>query len=287
MGSGFLSGRFAVSSTERPINPVSSEEEATFTILSQPLAAGLLDVAAATHRGGRRENQDRYLVDADLNLMVVADGVGGLKEGGRAAELVCQSIQADVKEGLLLDDAVSRSTTVVASESEKLGVAGGMGSTVVAVLWQGARFELKWVGDSSARAYLGGAWRALTRDHSEASELVTQGILTESAAFTHPKKHVLTQALGITSSHQLRIGGNAGGLHHNEWLVLSSDGLTNALSNRDIAAVLGGANSAQAAASSLMDLALEMRPTDNVTLIAMRWLGPDSHPADAPRVYAN
>ena len=226
-------------------------------------------------------------MDPDLNLMVVADGVGGLKEGSRAAELVCQSIQSDVKEGLLLDDAVSRSTTVVASESEKLGVARGMGSTVVVLRWQGARFELKWVGDSSARAYLGGAWRALTRDHTEASELVTQGILTESAAFTHPKKHVLTQALGITSSHQLRIGANAGGLHHNEWLVLSSDGLTNALSNRDIAAVLGGANSAQAAASSLMDLALEMRPTDNVTLIAMRWLGPDSHPADAPRVYAN
>ena len=50
------------------------------------MLAGQLE-AGMTHQGGRKENQDRFLIDAERQLLVVADGVGGLKEGGLAAEL--------------------------------------------------------------------------------------------------------------------------------------------------------------------------------------------------------
>ena len=76
-----------------------------------------LDVAAMTHRGGRQENQDRFLVDSAHHLLLVADGVGGLKEGGLAAELACQSTHSNLLAGLPLESAVSGSSAAIAKEA--------------------------------------------------------------------------------------------------------------------------------------------------------------------------
>ena len=78
---------------------LSTATEATLPIHCDMVSAQLT-VSACTHRGGRRENQDRFLIDPQHNLLVVADGVGGLREGGLAAELACKTIQADVSAGL-------------------------------------------------------------------------------------------------------------------------------------------------------------------------------------------
>ena len=238
-----------------------------------------------THQGGRKENQDRFLIDPEQQLFIVADGVGGLKEGGLAAELACQSVHADLLAGLSLERAVSRSSAAIAKEATLRGVSGGMGSTIVAVQWSGTRFQLVWVGDSSARSYWSNCCHRLTRDHSEAAEWATQGIHTDSTAMGQPRKHVLTQALGVTTMGELRLGRNEGVLRHGEWLMLASDGVTNTLSPEDIVSCLDEAISLNAAAQSVMARTLESRPTDNVTLILARWLGPEGDVADLPRVY--
>lgn len=249
------------------------------------MVSAQLGVAACTHRGGRRENQDRFLIDATHNLIVVADGVGGLREGGLAAELACQTIHADVSAGLPLDRAVRRCSSVIAKEATLRGVVGGMGSTVVAMQWAGTRFQLVWVGDSSAQTYWEDCCHRLTRDHSEAAEWATQGIMTESAALGHPRKHVLTQALGVTAGNELRLGRNEGALRAGEWLLLSSDGVTNTLSVEEIASHLVGTENAEAGAQSLMASTLANQPKDNATLILGRWSGPSATPAELPRVY--
>jgi len=134
------------------------------------MLAGQLEVAGMTHQGGRKENQDRFLIDPEQQLLIVADGVGGLKEGGLAAELACQAVHADLLAGLSLERAVSRSSAAIAKEATLRGVIGGMGSTIVAVQWSELRFQLVWVGDSSARSYGSDCCHRLTRDHSEAAE---------------------------------------------------------------------------------------------------------------------
>ena len=249
------------------------------------MVSAQLAVSACTHLGGRRENQDRFLIDPQHNLLVVADGVGGLREGGLAAELACKTIQADVSAGLPLDRAVRRCSGVIAIEATLRGVAGGMGSTVVAMQWRGARFQLVWVGDSSASTYWEDCCHRLTRDHSEAAEWATHGIVTESTALGHPRKHVLTQALGVTAGSELRLGRNEGVLRAGEWLLLSSDGVTNTLTSEEIAAQLDGTKTAEAVARSLMESVLAGEPSDNATLILARWSGPSAAPADLPRVY--
>ena len=160
-----------------------------------------------------------------------------------------------------------------------------MGSTVVAMQWQGARFKLVWVGDSSARTYWEDCCYRLTRDHSEAAEWATHGILTESAALGHPRQHVLTQALGGTAGSDLRLGCNEGVLRAGEWLLLSSDGVTNTLTSEEIAAQLDDTKNAEAAARSLMESTLASEPSDNATLILGRWSGPSAAPTELPRVY--
>lgn len=244
-----------------------------------------LDVAAMTHRGGRQENQDRFLVDSAHHLLLVADGVGGLKEGGLAAELACQSTHSNLLAGLTLENAVSGSSSAIAKEAALRAVTGGMGSTIVAVQWSGSRFQLVWVGDSSVRSYWAGCCYPLTRDHSEAAEWSSQGILTESGATRQPRKHVLTQALGVTPAGELRVGRNEGVLRSGEWLMLASDGVTNTLSAEEICALLTDAEDAAAGTQTIMEKALAKRPRDNVTLILARWSGSDGDLADLPRVY--
>ena len=249
------------------------------------MVSGQLEVAGMTHQGGRKENQDRFLIDPEQQLLIVADGVGGLKEGGLAAELACQSVHVDLLAGLSLERAVSRSSAAISKEATLRGISGGMASTIVAVQWSEIRFQLVWVGDSSARSYWSDCCHRLTRDHSEVAEWASQGIHAESTAMGQPRKHVLTQALGVTTMGELRLGRNEGVLRSREWMMLASDGVTNTLSPEEIASCLDQAPSVKAAAQSVMERTLESRPTDNATLILARWLGPEGEVADLPRVY--
>ena len=273
----------------QPLEPFCSGPENSQQPVVSCMAAGQLDVAALTHRGGRRENQDRFLLDADQNLFMVADGVGGLKEGGLAAELGCKAIQADVAAGLPLDRAVSRASSAIAKEATLRGMRTQMGSTVVALQCVGARLHLVWVGDSSATAFWDGAAYRLTRDHTEAAEWITHGIPTESSVdasvVTSGRRHVLTQALGVTPPAELRLGRNEGALRSGEWLVLASDGVTNVLGIDDLTALIAGADDAASAAEAIMCAALDRKPSDNATLVVAHWLGESGAVDDLPRVY--
>ena len=277
----------------QPLEPFCSGPENSQQPVVSLMAAGQLDVAALTHRGGRRENQDRFLLDADQNLIMVADGVGGLKEGGLAAEVGCKAIQADVAAGLPLDRAVSRASSAIAKEATLRGMRTQMGSTIVALQCVGARLQLVWVGDSSASAFWDGAAYRLTRDHTEAAEWITHGIHTESSVGasvgasvgTSGRRHVLTQALGVTPPAELRLGRNEGALRSGEWLVLASDGVTNVLDIDDLSVLIAGANDSASAAEAMMSAALERNPSDNATLVVAHWLGESGAVEDLPRVY--
>jgi len=270
---------------ETSIGPAVLSDEHTAAPIVCRILGGDLEVAAMTHRGGRRENQDRFLMAPEQDLLIVADGVGGLRDGGLAATLACESILADVTAGLALDRAVSRASTAVAKESVTRGLSSGMGTTVVALRWRAARMELVWVGDSSARTYSDGACHHLTRDHTQVSEWTEQGILTESTASGHLNKHVLTQALGITVASELRLGRNGGALRQGEWIMLASDGVTNTLSASDISAVLDTSHDVKAATEALMRATLDRAPSDNVTMVLARWTGASGTAETMPRVY--
>ena len=89
----------------------------------------------------------------------------------------------------------------------------------------------------------------------------------------------------MTAGSELRLGRNEGVLRAGEWLLLSSDGVTNTLTSEEIARQLDDTKDAEAVAGSLMESVLASEPSDNATLILARWSGPSAAPADLPRVY--
>ena len=105
-----------------------------------------------TDIGKRNHNEDAFLVDESLGLLVVADGVGGHRVGDIASAITCESIYREVAAGNALHDAISRANVDVRLAVEEDQGRDRMASTVVALHFDGAGYSIAWVGDS--RAYL-------------------------------------------------------------------------------------------------------------------------------------
>ena len=109
--------------------------------------------------------------------------------------------------------------------------------------------------------------RQITRDHSLVEELVRFGAITREEAKSHPKRNVITRALGTDErtdsdyfSFHLRTG---------DYLLLCSDGLSNTLSDEEMLDQAGGAKGPEELCRRLMDMALQRGARDNVTVVAV------------------
>jgi len=236
-----------------------------------------LRTAAATDTGYLRvTNQDLALTSNDL--AAVADGMGGHLGGEVAARIAVDQLletyhQDRTTDGLVA--AVRAANDAVYRRSRSDRNLRGMGTTLTAAALVGdepdGRLRLALVNVGDSRAYLVDAQEhmihQLTEDHSVVEEMVRNGELTPDEAAVHPHRHILTRALGIEP-----------GIEPDCWeldlepgtrLLLCSDGLTNELSEQEIAQVLLGEADAERAASELVRLALHRGGTDNVTVVVL------------------
>lgn len=243
-------------------------------------AFGLTDVGRK-----RKHNEDAYLMDIERGLFVVADGMGGHVAGEVASRLTVESIQEFIAgtedehdntwpfgfnnrysvEGNRLSTAVERANERVMRAVLNRPELKGMGTTVVAVLFDGRRATLVHVGDSRAYLYRGGELLRLTDDHSWVQEQVNAGILSEDEAKTHPLKNVVTRALG-------------GGAHvavdlreiptsRGDRYLLCSDGLTGMVSDEELLETIRSERSLEEGVRRLVELANERGGVDNITAI--------------------
>lgn len=244
-----------------------------------------MDVAGRTDVGCvRKHNEDNLLVDPELGLFVVADGLGGHAAGevasqivvDRVREFIGETIEKDrtwpleydvnmnfdgnrLKIALLLSDQAIVEDIKVNPERET------MGSTVVAALVHDQRVTLAHVGDS--RAYLLGPQgiRQITRDHSWVADQVAIGVLTQAEARVHPFRNVITQALG--NGGELDVAVQEFEMDKMERLLLCSDGLSGMVSDPDILEIVQQASSTQAAVDKLVEKARENGGEDNITVV--------------------
>lgn len=243
------------------------------------------DFAAITHPGNvRDQNEDSFCADGDLGLWIVADGVGGHVGGEVASRLACDTITQQVRGGAHLDQAVRAAHQRVLQEiSRRENDAGGsdvpdgannMGTTVVALRRLdpvGESYDLVWAGDS--RAYLwNGALKQLTKDHSFVGELVAKGVLTPAQAARHPERHVITQSVGVSAHVSLDLDQLQCTLAPHDQLLLCSDGLTDELSEAEIALAMQQHASVQDQAEGLLAAALDAGGRDNITALV---IGPE------------
>jgi serine/threonine protein phosphatase PrpC len=224
-----------------------------------------LDIGACSHVGRREHNEDRYLIDRELGLVIVADGVGGHHSGEVASAITCEVIRREVASGADLRTAIERANTGVLEGVASGRGKAGMASTVVAARLAPSGYELAWVGDS--RIYLwDGKLRLLSRDHSFVEEQITSGLITREEARNHPRRNVILRAVG-TASGNLEAGTGRGQLAPGTCLLLCSDGITDPLDSPQLCALLSQRTGAEETCQRLVDAAYQAGGKDNITAL--------------------
>lgn len=249
-----------------------------------------LEAKGGTDVGRKRQlNEDVFLVDDELGVYLVADGMGGHAAGEVASRLASDEIfrafggrssltqetwpehwdmQRSATANLLVDSILAGHERVTNAVSRDQNLKG-MGTTVVVAVHPAASRNLVvcHVGDSRAYRLRHNKIEVLTSDHSWVHEQVAAGFLTEEAARTHPLKNVVTQALGGSSEPKVDILETE--LMNGDLYLLCSDGLNSMLTDDEIATLLGSDDSLEERAKNLMDSANEHGGNDNVTVVLL------------------
>ena len=153
----------------------------------------------------RQQNEDSFL--AEETLFVVADGMGGHNAGEVASALAVTTLKAGARLGIDTTEdfreLVQQANSAIYTASLDDSTQSGMGTTVTAlsiVEGEEPRVLVANVGDSRAYLWRSGALSRLSVDHSYVQELVNEGIITPEAARVHPRRNIVTRALGIDRS---------------------------------------------------------------------------------------
>lgn len=224
----------------------------------------------------REVNEDAFLDRPERGLWAVADGMGGHDAGDLASGMVVAALDG-------LPSCMDLTTFVAAARerlqdvNRRLRVEAAMrdvsliGSTVVALLACERYCAYLWAGDSRIYLYRNGRLKQLSRDHSPLEELRARGLLANPEVVP-PGHNLITRAVGGLDTLELDEGAIVVG--DGDIFLLCSDGLTNHVSEQNIASALVAGDCRQAA-DVLIDLALKGGGRDNITAIVIRADDPD------------
>jgi serine/threonine protein phosphatase PrpC len=229
--------------------------------------------AARTHIGTvRRRNEDAVLDRPEIGLWVVADGAGGHQRGDYASGRIVATlgeVDPTISGLVLLDEVKARLAEVnrdLRAKAATIGPNALIGSTVAALLIFGGQSHCLWAGDSRFYRMRAGELRQLSHDQSHVQNLVDRGEIAAETAAMHPLRNVLTNLVG--GSDELSLEERRDPLQTGDVLLLCSDGLTRAITNAEIAEILGG-SSPPAAADQLIECALTRGASDNVSVVVI------------------
>lgn len=229
----------------------------------------------------RQNNQDSYAIrqpDESLGIVVVCDGMGGARAGNVASavgvEAFSSALEESCRQGLppdperkqeLLKSAVRTANGQIYELAEENPEYYGMGTTLVAALILSNEAYIANVGDSRCYHWSEGMLHQISQDHSVVQALVERGEITPEQARTHPRKNLITRALGTAIGTQIdvfRIDYRAG-----DKLLLCSDGLTNVVTDDVVSRELALNIAPEDMARALLTLAIEQGAPDNVTVV--------------------
>ncbi|MDQ1517436.1 MAG: family protein phosphatase [Actinomycetota bacterium] len=217
---------------------------------------------------GRPENEDSWLVDRELGLYAVADGMGGHRAGVVASATAIDTLLAAFGGGYPIDRAGATANAAVFAKAADDAALRGMGTTLTAVALQpDGTAILGHVGDSRAYLMRDGTVTQITDDHSLVEQLVREGRLSPEEAQHHPQRAIITRALGVEPD--VEVDTYRVDLKPGDRLLICSDGLTGMLSNDTIAATLRRHADPQQAAETLVDMANQAGGDDNITVVIL------------------
>lgn len=250
----------------------------------------------------RKTNEDSFVIDEDLQLFAVADGMGGHNAGEVASRLAIEALVDFIRrsgsgsafswpygvdpklslEGNRLKTAVHLANRRVFRAGESSDDYTGMGTTVASVLVSGRRMIVGNVGDSRVYALTNGKLRQITHDDSWAATLLAQEGKTEAGALAHhPMRNVLTNVLGAREQTDIHI--TEEDLEHGELILICSDGLHGVVDDETLRGLTMDAGDLQALVRKLIEMAVARGSRDNITALVARY---DGGSADAETSHA-
>lgn len=231
----------------------------------------------------RRNNEDAVVFDEMAGLCVLADGMGGANAGEVASSMATQCLRSGMlrwlaKAGRTAADPMSlRQALQECAEQANRDILqdarihpghAGMGTTLVVGVFHDDRLQLGHAGDSRCYLYRRGELRQLTRDHSFVQEQVDAGLMTPAQAAASVKKNLVTRVLGVVEGVVLELHEHV--VEMGDLYLMCSDGLSDMLSDADIAAILAKSPVPQQQAQALIDQANRRGGRDNITVLLAR-----------------
>lgn len=217
----------------------------------------------------RKQNEDAAWFDEARAVFAVADGMGGHLAGEVASRMAIEAVQQMARENerpgiAALREAVACAHETILAHAQDHIECAGMGTTL-SVLWLGENYAyIAHVGDSRIYRLREGSLTQITQDHSLVEELVRAGLITREQARTHPRRNIITRALGTHGENEPDL--LVTDVQDGDVFLLCTDGLTGMVPDDEIERTLRDCG-IEAAADRLLALALDAGGRDNVTLI--------------------
>jgi protein phosphatase len=221
--------------------------------------------------------EDCHGMAPEKGIFVVADGLGGREGGAQASqtavasfvERVSQLDAAERLEPVALRQALAGVNRDILARGEEDPSVAGLGTTLSAVVLDASRGRIVHVGDSRIYLFRQGKLRQLTRDHTVTAELVAMERLSLENAKQHPLRGVLSRFLGSPNDWEPDF--EELNLAPGDWLGLMTDGVSAVLSDPLLESLFAEESSkgAESICRRLIGEALERRPPDNVTTVAV------------------
>jgi protein phosphatase len=235
----------------------------------------------------RSENQDAIFLDEDGNFMLLADGMGGHERGAEASEtalgiiqryltpeaITAEIVNIDNGNGIpveissllsLVDTAVKEANSTLYRRNQSQGVKRYMGTTVVGLVMVDGCYVLWFhVGDSRLYRWRNSNLESLTVDHSAYEQWLRNGRLG-----LKPGRNVITKAIGPTVATSADIMWDK--CERDDTYILCCDGLTDMISEREIARILTAEKNVTAVADRLVSAANDAGGKDNISVVVCR-----------------
>lgn len=219
----------------------------------------------------RAANEDSYFVPVSgERYCCVADGMGG-EQAGEVASAIAVDVFAQYMKDILpppherLRRAVVAANKAIYDRSLSDPTMAGMGTTITALLIEGNEAHIAHVGDSRAYLLRNRALMKVTTDHTLVEEMVLKGVITVHEAKTHPRRNLVTRALGTSESVEidlLRIR-----VEPADVFLLCSDGLSSYVGEHEILEVLNSRMKRENKPAALVGKSLDAGGHDNVTVL--------------------
>lgn len=227
----------------------------------------------------RDNNEDSVVVDAENQLVVLADGMGGYNAGEVASAMATSFVKTELGRWLqeggseassrelkrAMEICIDNANRSIFNAANANAAYAGMGTTLVMGVFVGARVMVGHVGDSRCYRLRGTTLQQLSRDHSLLQEQIDAGLISEEQAQFATHKNLVTRALGVEDTVLLEV--NEFRVEDGDIYLFCSDGLSDMVADQRLAAILQPEASLEDKSCALVDAANDSGGRDNISVI--------------------